>query len=225
MQRPLAAIFDLDGTLVDNMAFHGEAWVAMARRLGSRATRRQFEQEWAGKKSAEIFAILLGHDAAPEEANRLAEEKEVAYRALYAPRVAALPGLLAFLGRLEEAGVRLAVATAAPRANRELVLGRLGLERRFERVVGPEEVSRGKPAPDLFLAAAQGLGVEPTRCLAFEDAANGVVAARAAGMEAAGVLTTSSPEALRAAGARWLLYDYAALPADLEAVLFGAAPG
>ena len=113
---PLAAVFDLDGTLVDNMVFHGEAWVRMARQLGSDATREQFERTWAGRKASEIFPVLLGRTPSPEELERLAEEKEVAYRDLYRPHLAPMPGLVAFLDRLQARGVRLALATAAPRA-------------------------------------------------------------------------------------------------------------
>ena len=220
--RPLAAVFDLDGTLVDNMTFHGDAWLRAAERLGAQATRRKFEKVWAGKKADEIFGMLLGRPVEAAEAARLEAEKEADYRALSGPHLAAMPGLLAFLDRLAAAGVRLAVATAAPRGNRELVLGGLDLFRRFEVVVGTEDVTRGKPAPDLFLAAAARLGVPGGRCVAFEDAVNGVRAARAAGMEAAGVLTAEPAEALTAAGAAWLLRDYTALPPALEALLLGA---
>jgi len=222
MSRPLAAVFDLDGTLVDNMSFHGDTWMDAARRLGSSATRQQFEHEWAGRKSDEIFATLLGRAPAPGELARLIEEKEHAYRTSYAPHLAPLAGLIPFLDRLAAGGIRLAVATAAPPENRELVLGGLGLRRRFEVVVGAEEAPRGKPAPDLFLAAARRLGLDPARCLAFEDASNGVLSARAAGMEAVGVLTSATAEALRSAGARFVTRDFATLPAEVEAYLFGA---
>jgi HAD superfamily hydrolase (TIGR01509 family) len=223
MPRPLAAVFDLDGTLVDNMAFHGEAWVRLARRLGSEATREQFEQTWAGKTSQEVLTLVLGRPPSPQELVRLSEEKEADYRAVFGPRLAPLAGLPAFLDRLAARGVRLAVATAAPKANRDFVLGGLDLLRRFEVVVGPEQVTRGKPWPDLFLAAARGLGLEGSRCLAFEDAVHGVSAALAAGMTAAAVLTTTRREALEAAGASFVLRDYSSLPPALEALLFGEA--
>jgi HAD superfamily hydrolase (TIGR01509 family) len=221
MSSVLAAVFDLDGTLVDNMRYHGEAWVRLARRVGSDASLEQFERTWAGFKGDEVLALVLGRRPSPEETARLEEEKELDYRALYGPHLAPLGGLIPFLDRLAARGVRLAVATAAPRGNRDLVLGGLDLARRFEVVVGPEEVTRGKPAPDLFLAAARKLGVDPARCLAFEDALNGVKAAVAAGMATAGVLTVQPPEALRAAGATYVLKDYTALPPALEAALFG----
>lgn len=221
MDRPRAAVFDLDGTLVDNMRFHGDAWLALARRLGSPATRDDFERRWAGKKADEIFRFLLGRVPSPEEAARLEHEKETSYRASYRPHVEAVAGLLPFLDRLRRAGLRLALATAAPQGNRELVLGALGLLDAFEAVVGPEAAAHGKPAPDIYLGAARALALEPSRCLAFEDAVNGVLSARAAGMEVAGVLTATDAGDLVAAGARYTLRDYTALPADLEGLLFG----
>jgi HAD superfamily hydrolase (TIGR01509 family) len=211
--RRSAAVFDLDGTLVDNMRFHGEAWEGLARRLGSTARRERFEHEWAGKKSEEILSLLLGRPVTGEELARLSEEKESAYRAAYGPRVAPVPGLHAFLQRLRHAGYRLALATAAPAENRDLVLAGLGLAGSFEAVAGPEHAARGKPFPDLFLAAARLLGLAPEACVAFEDAANGIRAARAAGMEAVGIATGEPTADLRAAGARFAAPDFAALPA------------
>jgi beta-phosphoglucomutase family hydrolase len=219
--RLLAAVFDMDGTLVDNMRFHNEAWVSISRRLGVEASAERFEREFAGQKNEEIFPKLLGRSLPPEELERLAEEKESHYRALYTPHLSLHRGADGFLGRLRAAGVKLAVATAAPQGNRTLVLDGLGIRSWFARVVGAEEVTRGKPAPDIFLAAAKALGVEPGACVAFEDAINGVRSARAAGMLTVGITTTTPAEVLREAGAHWAVPDFDALPAELEARLFG----
>lgn len=219
--RPLAAVFDLDGTLVDNMAFHGTAWVEAAGRLGVRATRGQFEREWAGKKSEEIFEILLGGPQAAAVTAKLVAEKEATYRELYRPHLAPLPGLVPFLARLRATGVRVALATAAPAENRDFVLDALGLDQSFEVVQGPEGVARGKPAPDIYLAAAARLGLDGGACVAFEDAVNGVRSARAAGMAAVAVLTTAAEADLRSAGASHAIRDFATLPAELERYLFG----
>ena len=222
MDRPRAAVFDLDGTLVDNMRYHGDAWLALTRRLGASATREDFERRWSGKKADEIFGFLLGRRPSAEETARLEDEKERAYRAAYRPLVAPTPGLLPFLDRLQAAGIRLAVATAAPRENREMVLSALGLASRFEVVAGPEGAGiRGKPAPDIYLLASHALDLPPASCLAFEDAVNGVLSARAAGLEAVGVLTSASEAELSEAGARFLVRDFTALPAELERLLFG----
>jgi HAD superfamily hydrolase (TIGR01509 family) len=215
-----AAVFDLDGTLVDNMRFHGDAWLAVARRLGGAPTREDVERRWAGKKHDETIFLVTGRWPTPEEAARVSLEKELLYRQLYGPHLAPMPGLRAFLDRLRDAGVRLALATASPDENRAFVLDGLGLAPLFEVVAGPEGVARGKPAPDIFLAAARSLALPPEECLAFEDAVNGVRAARAAGMEVVGVATGSPAPELRQAGAAHVLTDYGAIPPELEALLF-----
>jgi beta-phosphoglucomutase family hydrolase len=216
-----AAIFDMDGTLVDNMRYHSEAWVAFSRKRGIEATAERFEREFAGKKNEDLLPLLLGRPIAPEEMVQLAEEKETHYRRLYAPHLALIRGAGDFIARLKAAKVRLAVATAAPPDNRNFVLDGLNIRNTFERVVGAEDVTRGKPAPDMFLAAAKLLGIEPSACVVFEDAINGILAARAAGMTAVGITSTTPAELLRQAGAHWTAPDFTALPAELKARLFG----
>ncbi|AKQ67419.1 Beta-phosphoglucomutase [Myxococcus hansupus] len=218
-----AVVFDMDGTLVDNMRFHNEAWVSFARKLGLPLTAEDFQSRYAGKKNEEIIPELLGRPVAPDEVERIAEEKESHYRTLYRPHLQLHRGAEAFIQRLRDARCPAAIATAAPQGNRELVLDGLGIRSLFASIVGAEQVARGKPAPDIFLAAAKALGVEPTACLAFEDAVLGVMSAREAGMTVVG-LTTGAPEAdLRQAGAHWVLQDFTTLPPELEQRLFGAA--
>jgi HAD superfamily hydrolase (TIGR01509 family) len=210
-EKPLAAVFDMDGTLTDNMRFHGEAWERLARRLGSPTTRDRFEREWAGKKASEILPLLLGRPVPDIEVTRLSEEKEADYRAAYGPLIAPVPGLHRFLGRLRKAGCRLALATAAPETNRAMILSGLGLVHAFEVVAGPEHAPRGKPAPDIFLVAAALLGIPPSRCVAFEDATNGVRAAVAAGMTVIGIATGEPLSALISAGAGHAAPDFEGL--------------
>src|SRR5260370_35618540 len=117
-----AAIFDLDGTLGDNMRFHAAAWTALFARLGTQVAPERFERELAGKKSEDIFELLLGHPLPAASVAALAEEKEASYRAVYAPHLREGPGLTVFLGRLRAAAIRIAVPTASPPANRALLL-------------------------------------------------------------------------------------------------------
>jgi beta-phosphoglucomutase len=213
-------VFDLDGTLADNMLFHMDAWVSYGASLGLGITREVVERDFAGKRNEEIFRQLFGPSLSSVEIERMATEKEAIYRHLYAPHVAPIDGLIPFLNALRRRGIRAAVATSAPSANRVWLLERLGLAGSFECVIGPEATARGKPFPDIFLAAARGLELAPAACIAFEDAVNGVTSAVRAGMRVAALTTMTPAEALRQAGARWILSDYRALPADL-AELFG----
>lgn len=208
----------MDGTLVDNMRFHGLAWFELVRELGLDGLGLEtFERQFAGRKNAEILLTLLGDSIDEREVQRLSTLKEERYRELYAPHLRPVDGLEAFLDDLARRGVALAVATAAPPENRAFVLDRLDLARRFSRVIGAEHAPRGKPAPDIFLAAAEALGVPPAECVAFEDAVNGVQAAVAAGMTCVGVTTVHPAEALVAAGARFAARDFVEAAARLEA--------
>lgn len=130
----------------------------------------------------------------------LEAEKEGEYRELYRPHLAPLRGANELLERLHANGVKLAVASSAPPENRALVIDGLGWQRRFDAVVASEGLP-GKPAPDIFLAAAEALGIAPRECVAFEDAVNGVRAAVAAGMKVVGITTTVDAATLRSAGA------------------------
>jgi len=218
-ERAQGVVFDLDGTLADNMRFHIDAWVSYGASLGFSVTREMVEREFAGKRNEEIFGQLFGASLPAADLERMAEEKEAVYRDLYAPHVAPIDGLLPFLDVLKRRGIRAALATSAPSRNRVWLLERLGLAETFERVIGPESVQRGKPFPDIFLAAARALELPPAACIAFEDAVNGVISAVRAGMRVAALTTMSPAEALRQAGARWVLSDYRALPADLAEML------
>ncbi|GMT96210.1 beta-phosphoglucomutase family hydrolase [Corallococcus caeni] len=219
----LAAVFDMDGTLVDNMDFHNRAWVSLARKLGLEGlTAERFQSEFAGKKNEEILPQLLGRNLSVAELDALAEEKESHYRAIYRPYLTLHRGAEGFLQRLRDARLPMAVATAAPQGNRELVLDGLSVRPFFASIVGAEQVTRGKPAPDIFLAAARALNVPPESCLAFEDAINGVLSARAAGMITVGITTTTTAEALKKAGAHYTAPDFDTLPPELLARLFSS---
>lgn len=222
MTAPLRSVlFDLDGTLVDNMAYHVAAWIEMGKKLGRELSREYIQREFSGRKNEELFPLVLGRPVDAAELEQLSEEKEARYRELYAPHVRLLDGLDAFLDLLAARGIAVAIATAAPARNRQLVLERSGLAARVSVVVGAEQVKRGKPAPDLFLAAAQQLGCDPSTTLVFEDAVLGVQAGRAAGMTVGGVTTGEPAEVLLGAGAHFTVCDFKGLPEPFRAWLLG----
>ncbi|HTU64059.1 MAG TPA: HAD family phosphatase [Polyangiales bacterium] len=220
MPSPIhAVLFDLDGTLVDNMPFHIAAWLETGRALDCELTREQI-LSFAGRKNEEILPIILGRPLDPEELARFADQKEARYRELYTGHIQLHAGADKLLHELAARGVACAIASAAPRDNRKLVLEATQLTARMGAVVGAEEVKNGKPAPDLFLEAARRLGANPANTLVFEDAVAGVQAGLAAGMRVCGITTSEPAEKLLAAGALAAIPDFHAVPTTLS-TLFG----
>lgn len=187
-----AFIFDMDGTIVDNMAFHTKSWIAFFERRGMSVDPDEFFLATAGRQGVEIMRNYMGADLSDHDNIALNAEKEAVYRELYEPHLKAIDGFDALIANAGSHSVALAVATSAPDENIVFTLDGLDLRRHFHAVVGATDVKRGKPEPDVFLMAAERCGVAPEHCIVFEDAPLGVEAARRAGMRAV-VLTTTLP--------------------------------
>lgn len=185
-----ALIFDMDGTIVHNMPTHNQAWQDTLAEAGVQIDQDEFHRKTSGQKNAEIVRLMLGEHLSSEEVAQWSERKEVLYRERFAEQRETVPGFMALLHAAREKGLVAAVASAAPPENLDFILDGLDLRKRFEVVVGGEDVERGKPNPDIFLKAAINLGVKPEECLVFEDALAGIEAARRAGMDVIVVLTT-----------------------------------
>ena len=200
MSHTHAVIFDMDGVIVDSGAHHRQAWITLLGELGV-APPPGFWRRTIGRPSVEAVPLLLGEPIRPAEARRLANRKHAHYETLAAAGMPAVPGVIAFVDTLRAHGVPLAVATSARRVDTTELLGPLGLLDRFEAIVTAEDVTRGKPDPEVYLLAAARLGATPDECLVFEDAIVGVQAARGAGMRVVGLATAYEPADLVAAGA------------------------
>ena len=204
-----AVLWDLDGTLVDSEEYHWRSWRDTLEAEGVAITREQFLATF-GQRNDLIIPQLLGEDAGPERVRRIGDEKELCYRRLVRERgLAALPGAAEWVKRLAQEGWRQAVASSAPRLNVDVVLEVLGLRPYFQVLVSAEDVSIGKPDPQVFLLAAARLGVPASRAIVVEDAAAGVEAARRAGMRSIGLSRKGVP-----LGADVVVQSLAALPAD-----------
>ncbi len=203
MNSPAAAIWDVDGTLVDTAELHFRAWVELATAIGKPFTRTDFAATF-GRRNPEIIRALFDPQADDQTVADLGDRKEQIYRGAAARQgVALLPGVRELLDGIKALGWLQAVGSSAPRANLKLILDVTGSVADFSAVVAAEDTSRGKPDPQVFQVAAQKLGVRPERCVVFEDAIAGVEAAKAAGMKCVAVRFVGhhSVEALRAAGA------------------------
>ncbi len=191
--RPMtykALIFDMDGTLVNNMPVHNQAWQATLAEAGVQIDLDEFNRATTGKTTSEILRLKLGPQTSELELVYWADRKDALYRELYACCRQPLPGLLDLLDQARALGLPMAVATASTQINISFILDELDLRRYFNAVVGGHQVRYGKPHPDIFLKSAQTLGVEPADCLVFEDALGGIEAARRAGMDAVMICTT-----------------------------------
>lgn len=214
--RPRAMVFDMDGTLLHNMPIHAEAFVEFCSRHGLPPFTEELRLRLDGKRNRDIFPVLFGRALTDAEQAAYAGEKEGIYREISKGRLAPLVGLGELLDACEARGIAVAVATSAPAENVVHSLEEIGLDTRLTRIVRGDDVPRGKPHPDVFLAAADLVGVPPAECLAFEDAPAGVLAALAAGMRCVALATSFTPEALAAHQA----HADAVLP-DFEAFLGG----
>ena len=192
-----AFLFDMDGTMVDSMPWHGRSWVAFAHEVGVPPPDMGFFRRTTGLTGVEVMREFFGERPAAELRARV-ERKEAIYRELFGPAFREVRGFGAFADAARGAGVKVACATAGDADNIAFVLDHLGRRGFFDAVVGAHDVLRGKPHPDLFLLAAQRMGVDPAQCLVFEDAPHGIEAARRAGMRAVAIATTLPPDELGA---------------------------
>ncbi|MGW8256020.1 MAG: HAD family hydrolase [Thermoguttaceae bacterium] len=190
MPDNFAAIFDMDGVLIDSYHPHFKSWLCMAQREGLSFTEREFAPTF-GRTSREIIAHFWGEGHYNDsQIAALDAEKEAAFREIIAKDFPAMPGVCKLLDDLKSSAWKLAIGSSGPPENVETVLDQLGKRNDFDAVVTGMDVVRGKPDPQVFLLAAERLNVLPARCVVIEDARPGIAAAHAAGMCAVGLVST-----------------------------------
>jgi HAD superfamily hydrolase (TIGR01509 family) len=187
----LALIFDMDGVLIESTAIHTQAWIEYLRRLDIPSDG--ILERMHGKRNDQIVRDIWNDSLSAEEVFAHGAAKERLYRELMAPELESrlVPGVREFLAG--SSGVPRAVASNAEPANLEFVLQGAGLGRHFSVRIDGQQATHPKPDPEVFLLAAERLGVRPGACIVFEDSEAGVEAARRAGMRAAGIETTLRP--------------------------------
>ena len=198
--KPGLAIFDHDGVLVDTLSLHQAAWVEYGRRSGLAITA-DFIHQTFGMTNPSILRRLSGGEMSEQAMAAHSVRKEVCYREIATGKIVLMDGVRATLDALTESGVRLAIGSSGVRENLELTVRECGLEGRFAAIAALEDITRGKPDPQVFLVAAARSGFEPPGCVVFEDAPFGIQAARAAGMYAIGLTTSHPADVLWEAGA------------------------
>lgn len=194
-----AALFDMDGTLVDNSAVHVDAFELFCARYGVTDWREKLNRAF-GMGSDDIMRMLLPEEVIRERGLKaLGDEKEAIYREIYAPTIRPVAGLHALLTLLREAGIRCAVGSSGCRENVEFVLEQCQIGEFFEERISGDMVTRCKPEPEIYITAAKSLGVKIEECIIFEDARAGFEAARRAGAGLVVGISTTLPKAIIAA--------------------------
>jgi beta-phosphoglucomutase len=189
----MAFIFDMDGTMVDNMMTHHRAWQIKLRELGFDWTIEQIKAEVHGINE-QIIERLFGDRFTPADRRRISWEKEETYRQVFLSELKLIDGLTDFLATATAQNLPLSIATAAPPENVDFVVDNLGLRPIFKSIIHAQMVEKGKPDPEVFEKAAAAMGVPLKRCLIFEDSVVGAKAAFRAGCPVVIVTTTHAKE-------------------------------
>lgn len=179
-------IWDLDGVVIDSAEQHWQSWRDLAAETGVPFTEADFRKTF-GLRNADIIPQHWATAKTPAMIKQLADRKEAIYRTALRTSARTLPGALELMRAVQAAGWHQALGSSAPMENIQLVLDLLDLRTLLDAVVSGEEAPHGKPAPDIFLAAARALNLAPYNCVVIEDAVAGIQAARAAGMRSVAV--------------------------------------
>ncbi len=178
----LGIIFDMDGTMFDNMEVHHAAWHQELNKNGITISLDEVRQTIHGKNE-EIIKKIYGTHLSDEQIHALADEKEFAYRMLYQKDLRLRKGLEQFVTTLRKNNIPIAIGTAAPSKNVDFALDGLNIRSWFNTIVDAEMVEQGKPHPEVFLKAAHYINKSTQHCIVFEDSPTGAMAAANAGMD------------------------------------------
>ena len=201
-----ALLFDLDGTLADTDSLHLPTWVDVLEPYGVRVDEEFYRESISGRNTSEIVRDLLP-ELSDEENRSVGDAKEARFRER-ATELEPLPGLVDFVERGRERGMRVALVTNAPEENVEALMLALGLRDLYDTVVLADEVEAVKPDPAPYAAALKKLGVSADEALAFEDSLSGISSSVAADIPTVGITSTQVPEKLRNAGAFMTVEDF-----------------
>jgi beta-phosphoglucomutase family hydrolase len=199
-------IFDMDGVLIDSHPVHKKVWSQFLASLNRPVSDAELDFVLDGRKREEILRHFLG-ELSPDRLREYGQRKNEIY-AESSRELRTIDGVEEFLGALEAAGLPMAVATSASFARARDTLALLGILPRFSALVTGNDVANGKPDPEVFVRAAESLGLAPRKLLVVEDAVSGVKAAKSAGMKCLGIAAGRRGGELRAAGAEHVIPDY-----------------
>ena len=187
-----AILFDLNGTMINDMEYHINAWYNLLNNLGARLSIEETKLQCYGKNQELLERIFPGRFS-DQEMEKMSMEKEKKYQQTFRPHLKLIAGLDEFLQENKETGIKMGIGTAAIRFNVDFVLDGLQLHHYFDSIITADDVINSKPDPETFLKGAGQLGVLPEECLVFEDSPKGAEAALHAGMKCVAITTMHEP--------------------------------
>lgn len=196
MSTDFGVIFDMDGVLVDSNPVHKKTLQSFFKKHDLEISEDFLRKKIYGRSNQEWIPDVYGN-VSREKLNRLADDKEKMFRDNFDPKSAMVPGLKGFLARLHQENIKMAVATSAPKENADFILSELSIGHYFDAVLDSSYVTKGKPHPEMYLKAAEALGLPPQQCLVFEDSLAGVESGIRAGAKVIGITTTHTSEELK----------------------------
>lgn len=209
MMEVKAAIFDLDGTLIDNNAFHLQTWKLYLKKAGIDISEENYRKHINGRTNKDALEYIYNRKMTADEAMHYALEKEALYREIYQPHIKPVAGLTALLESFHNRNIPMAIATSGIQVNIDFMFEHIPIRNYFSIIVNSAHISKGKPDPEIYTKTATLLQVPPANCLVFEDAAVGVQSAKAAGMNVIALTTTQSASELSQADL--VIPDFSAL--------------
>lgn len=212
MSKTKGLIFDLDGTLTLTQQFHAQAFGEVFKKHGIDYSTED-DMRYAGQGSHCILPGVFGEHGitiTKEQEEQYAQEKKAAYDQIIArEKIKIVPGIKEFLAKMKEQGFKMIVASGNKKDAIEVILKKAAIDQNyFSDIVTNQDVEKSKPAPDIFLKAAEKLGLKTDECIVFEDAINGVTAAKAARIRCIALTTGNPPEKLKEAGAAYIVENY-----------------
>jgi len=210
-----AIIFDLDGTLVDSLPYHHESWRIFFK--NNNLEEHDFSEvlkEYKGGGTLELMTSVFGDMYTKDELKKMTDDKEIIFRDIYKSKIYPIEGLNKFLDNLKENNILLSIGSNAIRKNVLMTIEKLGIIDYFSSIICGDEVSKGKPDPEMYLKTLSNLKMDKNECIIFEDSIEGVTAAKNAGIKSIGVTSSQSSEILKSFGAFKTINDYTEITLD-----------
>lgn len=217
MKELKAVIFDIDGTILDNNDYHFLAWQKYLEGMGIQMSDEDFKENISGRTNQDATEHVFGRKMTDEEAASYYLDKEKIYRGLYKKDIAPITGLIDFLQDLQQHHTIMAIATSGIQENIDFMFQHVPISQFFTAILKGDDITNGKPDPEIFTKTAKKLNVPAANCVVFEDSTSGVQAGKAAGMKVIALTTTHTKEELSEADL--VINDYTQVNYDKVAAL------